>query len=502
MRLSKSNLSQINSAEKPHDATFHLPERILQFGTGVLLRGLCEFFIHKANRQGIFNGRIVVVKSTDAGDADEFSEQDNLYTICIRGINEGKTIHENIICSSISRVISAKSQWEQVLENAANADLQIIISNTTEVGLQLVKESIHQQPPSSYPAKLLAFLYRRFTYFHGKENSGLVVIPTELITENGEKLHGIIKELAAFNGLDQAFMKWLDDEILFCNSLVDRIVTKDPGKNIMDELKNELGYDDTLLTMCEDYCLWAIQGGEKASSILSFTKADAGVFVKPDIEIYKSLKLHLLNGTHTFSAPVACLSGFEYVKQAMSDPVFFSFVKQLMLTEIGSSIPFKIPGKEILDFGTKVLDRFRNPFLQHQWMNITLQNTTKMRMRNVPAIKQFHESNDYPANCMSLGFAAYILFMKAVRQEDGAFFGQTNGSNYKISDDHAAYYYSLWQEHPDGKAIPQIVLSNEGLWGADLSLYKEFTTRVQHYLAEMLETGVYQTIAQSHKVHD
>jgi tagaturonate reductase len=502
MQLSKSIFAQINNAEKPIDNSFDLPERILQFGTGVLLRGLCDYFIHKANQQGIFNGRIVVVKSTDAGDADEFAEQDNLYTVCIRGINEGKTIHENIICSSISRVISAKSQWEQVLENAQNPDIQVVISNTTEVGLQLVKESIHQQPPSSYPAKLLAFLHRRYNYFGGKENSGLIIIPTELITENGEKLQAIIKELAAFNNLDNAFLKWLDDEVIFCNSLVDRIVTKDPGKNILDELKEELGYDDKLLTMCEDYCLWAIQGNEKVASVLSFTKADPGVFVKPDIEIYKSLKLHLLNGTHTFSAPVACLSGFDYVKQGMADPVFFSFVKDLMLKEIGSAIPFKIPENEIQKFGAKVLDRFRNPFLQHQWMNITMQNTTKMRMRNVPVIKQFHESGSKPATCMSLGFAAYILFMRSVKQEGGSFFGEREGKFYKINDDHATYYYSLWQEHPDGKGIAEKVAGNESIWGANLSVYKEFTSLVQQYLEEMLKIGVYQTIAQNHKLGD
>jgi tagaturonate reductase len=210
----------------------------------------------------------------------------------------------------------------------------------------------------------------------------------------------------------------------------------------------------------------------------------------------------LLNGTHTFSAPVACLSGFEYVKQGMADPVFFSYVKNLMLKEIGSSIPFKIPESEIIRFGTKVLDRFRNPFLQHQWMNITLQNTTKMRMRNIPAIKEFHQSHSTPATCMSLGFAAYILFMKAVKQEGGSYYGERQGKFYKINDDHAAYYYSLWQEHPDGHEISEKVLGNEGLWGADLSLYKEFKSLVEQYLLEMLKIGVYQTIAQNHKAGD
>lgn len=498
MHLSKSNLAAISHVTKPSITSFELPEKVLQFGTGVLLRGLCDFFIHEANQNNIFNGRIVVVKSTEGGDSDEFAEQDNLYTICIRGISGVETIRENIICSAISRIISAKSNWEKVLEVAQSPEIRIIISNTTEVGIQLVHESIYQHPPVSYPAKLLAVLHHRFTFFGGGEGTGLVVIPTELITENGEKLKDIVKQLALYNELGEDFLKWLEREVYFCNSLVDRIVTKDPGKNILDELRTELGYDDKLLTMCEDYCLWAIQGNEKVSSILSFTKAHQGVFVEPDIEIFKSLKLHLLNGTHTFSAPVAFLSGFDYVKQAMADPLFASFVRTLMLTENGSSIPYPINSEEIEKFGNKVLDRFMNPFLQHQWLNITFQNTTKMRMRNVPVISQYHQSHETAATCMALGFAAFILFMKAVKKEGDSFFGKRGEIYYKINDDHATYFFSMWQEHPDGRNIAEKVLARAELWGTDLSIFKAFTKKVQAFLDEMIKTGVYQTIAQNH----
>ena len=78
MNLSKDNLSEIRTTGlvKPGKAIFSLPEKILQFGTGVLLRGLPDYFIDKANRQGLFNGRVVVVKSTESGDAGAFERQD------------------------------------------------------------------------------------------------------------------------------------------------------------------------------------------------------------------------------------------------------------------------------------------------------------------------------------------------------------------------------------------------------------------------------------------
>src|SRR6186997_3664458 len=99
MIVSRYTLKNIQAAalKIPDEALFNLPERVLQFGTGVLLRGLPDYFIDKANRQGIFNGRIVVVKSTTHGDTSAFEKQDGLYTHCIRGIENGQKKEENII---------------------------------------------------------------------------------------------------------------------------------------------------------------------------------------------------------------------------------------------------------------------------------------------------------------------------------------------------------------------------------------------------------------------
>src|SRR5215469_6382006 len=169
MNLSKENLGAIKNAGivMPAERTFSLPEKVLQFGTGVLLRGLPDYFIDKANRQGLFNGRIVVVKSTDSGDAGAFDRQDSLYTLCVRGIEDGHKVEENIICSAISRVLSARDQWQEILQLAHSPEMQIVISNTTEVGIQLVDDDIRHRPPVSYPGKLLAFLYERYQAFGG-----------------------------------------------------------------------------------------------------------------------------------------------------------------------------------------------------------------------------------------------------------------------------------------------------------------------------------------------
>ena len=303
MQLSKNNLGQIAlqpGLNIPDSKLLELPEKVLQFGTGVLLRGLPDYFIDKANCQGIFNGRVVVVKSTDS-DSTEFDKQDGLYTICIRGIENRKTIQENVISASISRVLSAKSDWKRILECAHNPEMKIIISNTTEVGIQLVQDNITSEPPVSFPGKLLAFLYERFKAFNGSAASGMVIIPTELITDNGSKLESIVLELAHRNNIDFKFIEWLENHNSFCNSLVDRIVPGKPNDEETKRLEITLGYKDELLTMSEVFRLWAIEGDEKIKETLSFGKTDKGIVIVPDITLFKELKLRLLNGTHTFN---------------------------------------------------------------------------------------------------------------------------------------------------------------------------------------------------------
>jgi tagaturonate reductase len=235
--------------------------------------------------------------------------------------------------------------------------------------------------------------------------------------------------------------------------------------------------------------LWAIEGPPELEDILSFTKGDNGVFVKPDIEVFKSLKLHLLNGTHTLSASLAWLSGFETVKQAMEDQDFSAFIKNLMLNEIGKAIPYPVSPEQINEFGSKVLDRFRNPFLKHNWINITFQNTAKMRMRNIPVLKEYHKLYSSAPKNMTVGFAAFIVFMRAVKKEGGNYYGNFKGREYKINDDQAAFFYEVWQQKPVEQVV-ETILGNRDLWGEDLSALTGFKTGVQEALAKMMNEEV------------
>ena len=484
MNLSQENLQAIKTTAviKPADKIFSLPERVLQFGTGVLLRGLPDFFIDKANRQGLFNGRIVVVKSTDSGDAGAFDRQNGLYTLCVRGIEDGHKIEENIICSAISRVLSARDQWSQILELAHRPEMQIIVSNTTEVGIQLVEDDIRRRPPVSYPGKLLAFLFERFNAFGGSPESGMVIVPTELIVDNGKKLAAIVGELARLGDLGADFITWLEQHCRFCSSLVDRIVPGKPDAGTLHQLSHDLGYTDDLLAITEVYRLWAIEGDERVRAILSFAAADEGVIIQPDIEIYRELKLRLLNGTHTLSCGLAWLAGFTTVKQAMDDRNFSTFVADLMFKEIAPAIPYDVPLQEARDFGLRVLDRFRNPQLQHQWLSITMQYSSKIKSRDIPVLLRHYQQHKSPPQHMALGFAAYLLFSR--------------GGSHPVNDDKAGYYAALWAEGTPAEVVHRS-LGDETLWGVDLTQLPGFETAVREYLEDLIHKGALATLAQA-----
>lgn len=449
------------------------PEKVLQFGTGVLLRGLPDYFINKANRQGVFNGNIVVVKSTNRGGTNEFSDQDNLYTIHIKGIEAGREVQTTELVSSISRVLTASEDWAEIQKVALSEDLEIIISNTTEVGIELKEDDdLSANPPVSYPMKLTALLWARYQHFKNDlKGKGIVILPTELISENGKVLKEIVLKQAELNRLDSDFTDWLNKENYFCNTLVDRIVPGKLSTEAQKEADEAAGYVDDLAIMAEPFRLWAIEtDSEKVKEILSFAQVDEGVVVTPDIAKFKELKLRLLNGSHTFSCALAILSGFTTVKEAMMHADFLVYMDYLLNKEIVPSIVGPdISESEAREFAKKVIDRFSNPFLNHLWQSISLNYTSKMELRNVPLIEAYGKRLNAVPQCMALGFAAYLLLLK----------NQTN-----TQDSHAPYIHQLWKENSTSQVVDN-VLEAEELGLTKLQSVPGFAEAVKQYINDL-----------------
>ena len=493
MRLSKKNLPAIIETPHLHKPIANgvvLPEKVLQFGTGVLLRALPDFIINTANNNNIFNGQVVVVKTTSVGYTDAFAKQDSLYTVCVRGVQDGSEVVENHIVSSIRRVLSATGEWDKILECATNSEMHIIISNTTEIGLVLIEDNIFQNPPISFPGKLLAFLLHRFNYFNGDIDKGMVIIPTELLPDNGKILLSIVIELAHQNNLDSAFIHWLINSNYFCSSLVDRIVPGRMPSAQQEIIENEIGYTDELMIVTEPYYLWAIESNsEKVNKILSFATGNSKVVIAPNINKFRELKLRLLNGSHTFSCGLAHLAGFATVKEAMDNDLFADYISQLMLNEIIPSIcSEEIDKQEAESFARNVIDRFKNEFVEHKWLSITMQYSSKMATRNVFVIKQFLAHFKASPVKMTLGMAAHILFMKAEEGADGKYCGFANQQQYWINDNNAPFYSTAWKQE-NIESVVTIILANENIWKTNLSLLTKFKTGVINWLKILMDEG-------------
>jgi tagaturonate reductase len=501
MLLSQENLTAIISTEVelPAPESFLLPERVLQFGTGVLLRGLPDYFIDKANKQQVFNGRILVVKSTESSGADIFAEQNNVYTLCIKGIDRGKEIERYIVNNAISRVLSARQDWEAILAAATNPELQIVVSNTTEVGITLSNDKIDDLPPASFPGKLLAFLYRRYVFFKGSASAGLVILPTELISDNATKLKDILLTLADRNGLDDDFKNWLVEANDFCNTLVDRIV---PGRLPHEEQKateEKLGYEDKLMIMAEPFSLWAIQSdSQRVKDKLSFAQVDNSIAIVPSIEKFKEIKLRLLNGTHTLSCGVALFAGLEVVKEAMANNIFNDFVKTLMKTEIGKAIADEfISADDVEDFSSRVIDRFSNPFLDHRWENIALNFSSKMNMRAVPLLHKWYRKNAVPPTYFAMGFAAYLCIMNS-KKSNNEYVYTLNGREVVLQDEFAALLHDYWK---NPSTVVHNVLKDTTLWSTDLTKYAGLADAIQEYLNAYQTVGILETIQKINAHH-
>jgi tagaturonate reductase len=416
-KLNRSILKDLKESDQlilPKPEQLDYPEKVLQFGTGVLLRGLPDFYIDEANRRGQFQGRVVVVKTTQQGSLAPYHQQDCLYSICMRGKVGDQLVNRTYVNASISRVLSAQEDWASIKEFARSSTLQVVISNTTEVGIVYEPDKIFEGVPTSFPGKLLSLLYERYVHFKGDVEKGLIILPAELIEYNGDKLRAILKQLIEFNNLEDAFQNWFDAANVFCNTLVDRIV---PGKLSGDDLLAQevsYGYTDELMISCEPFGLWVIESNdERVKRLVAFADEKLGCKVVPSIHKYKELKLRMLNATHTFSCALSILAGIDLVKESMSDQDLSHFIKHLLLHEIKDAIQGdEILEEEALSFGNSVLDRFANPFLEHRWESISAQYALKMKGRCIPLITTYWKKFNQLPDLMLMGLSAFLIWEK------------------------------------------------------------------------------------------
>lgn len=416
-----------------------MKETIIQFGEGNFLRGFFDYFLDSMNKQGLYDGKAVIIQPIEIGRIAELNGQNCKYNLYLRGIENGEIKQEHCLVESISRGIDPYKNFEDYIELADNPDFRFIVSNTTEAGIEFVDTcKFDDKPALSFPAKLTQLLYKR--YKNGL--NGFIILACELIDNNGTELKKCVLKYAELWKLEADFISWLENENHFVNTLVDRIVTGYPNDKTVN-----LHPDDKFLDTAEIFHLWVIEGDYEDE--LPLKKAGFNVVWTDAAKPYKKIKVRILNGAHTSMVAGALLSGIETVGEAMDDETVSAFLNKCMTEEI---LPTIGDNEDSRAFANNVFDRFKNPFIQHKWRSIALNSVSKFSVRVLPTLLEYKEQNGVYPKGLTLSLANLIYFYKNDIPEDSkaVVSAMKNGTIEEILKN-----TSLWQA--DLSAMTQIV---------------------------------------------
>lgn len=468
------------------------PVRILQYGEGNFLRGFVDYMVDVANEKGVFNGSIAIVKPISYGNLSMFHEQENQYTVVLRGKEDGREKVETRIITSIADAVDCIEEYEAYSAYAECETLRFIVSNTTEAGIVYDDtDSFDALPPKTYPGKLTKLLYERFTYFDGAMDKGLVIIPCELIENNGGSLKKCILQFAKLWKLGDEFAAWIENACIFCSTLVDRIVTGYPREEAAD-LWEQLGYRDNLLDTAEIFGLWVIESEKDISEEFPLDQAGLPVIFTDNQKPYRERKVRILNGAHTSFVLASYLAGNDYVKESMEDEDVRKFMMTTVFDEIIPTLT--LPKEELVAFANAVIERFENPFIKHALLSISLNSTSKWKSRCMPSLVGYIEKTGRIPTHLAFSLAALMSFYTGTRMEESALIGNRNGEEYKILDDASALRFFAEHSGQDSMTFTKAYLSNTAFFGRDLTEYEGLAETVSGYLNDIRTLGMREAI--------
>lgn len=476
------------------------PVKAIQFGEGNFLRAFIDYQIDILNEKAGFNGDVIMVQPLERGMGDMINAQNGLYTTVLRGIENGKEVENFRKITCVRGCLNPYTQFDEYMAQADNPDLRFVFSNTTEAGIAYDPEArLGDKPQKSFPGKVTAFLYKRFKTFGGDKGKGLIFIPCELIDKNGATLKKYVLQHARDWNLEEAFISWIENACSFCNSLVDRIVPGYPRAEA-DKIQEKLGYADNLLDAAESFLFWAIEYPDRShEDELPTSKAGLNVVWTDDMTFYRTRKVRILNGAHTMSVLAAYQTGLDTVEQCMHSELISTFMHKGLFDEI---IPSMDGDKDLLtSYAGDVLERFKNPYIVHLLLSISLNSTSKFKTRDLPSILGYIEKYNRLPKILTFSLAALISFYEGTEREADALKGCRNGETYLIKDNpevldkfQALYSTSYADNSEKAGKIAHEILSLASWWGLDLTTIDGFEKAIADNLRLIWDEGMAKAI--------
>ena len=475
-------LKSLNKRTAPKSVA---PEKVIQFGEGNFLRTFVDWIVKRMDDKTDFNGSVVILQPLPGYKLDRFKVQDCLYHVNLMGLEKGKPVNDLELIDVVSRVLHPYNEFDAYLKLAEQPEMRFIVSNTTEAGIVFDSScKFEDKPANSYPGKLVQLLYHRFKAFNGDAKKGFIILPCELIFHNGEVLKDCIEKYIELWKLGEDFKCWFETACAVYSTLVDRIVPGFPRKDI-DSIKERLGYDDNLVAQGETFHLWVIEAPLSLSVEFPADKAGLNVKFVPSEAPYHARKVTLLNGPHTVLAPVSWLSGIDIVRDACQDAVVGKFVRKVMFDELLPTLD--LPKEELEKFANDVLDRFKNPFIDHAVTSIMLNSLPKYQTRDLPGLKTFLKRKGVLPDGLVLGLAAILTYYKGYTRADGTV------SHPQDSAENIALVQNLWKTG-DVHRVAEGVLAAASVWGENLNEIPGLTDKLAGYLYAIQKHGMVDTV--------
>lgn len=466
------------------------PIKVVQFGEGNFLRAFVDYAIDIANEEGKFSGDVAIVKPIAFGNLDRFDAQDNLYTVVLRGKENGKVINSKRVITSVQKAVDPFKDYDGYMALASLETLEFVVSNTTEAGIVFDPSDTFDGEnglPNTYPGKLTKFLYARYTAFSGADDKGLIMLPVELIENNGGKLKECVLSLIDLWKLPEAFRTWVENSCVFCSTLVDRIVTGWPREEAT-AICDELGYTDNLLDVGEPFALWVIESDKDISDRFTIGNKDFKVVFTDNQKPYRERKVRVLNGAHTSTVLMAYLAGLDIVRECMEDADIRPFMEKLLYEEIVPQV--KLPREDVMAFASAVFERFENPFIRHALLSISLNSVSKWKARVLPSFVDCVNANGKLPSCITFSFAALLAFYTASEKGDSCLISKRpNGDEYSIRDDAAVLDFFAENSGKPTNDFVRLTASNEAFWGMDLTKFDGFVDTVTAELDDIRTNG-------------
>ena len=415
----------------------------------------------------------------------DLNQQDRLYTVAEMSADGWTTRVVGVVNQALHAQVDG---LDAVLDVMCQPQIAIVSLTITEKGYchspatgelmiehPLIAADLKQpQQPVSAVGVIVAALARR----KALGLRGFSVMSCDNMPENGHVTRNVV--LAYARAIDAALANWIEREVTFPSTMVDRIV---PAVILetLQRIAEQAGVNDPVAVACEPFRQWVIEDNFVAGRP-EWEKA--GAELVHDVLPFEEMKLRMLNGSHSFLAYLGYLAGYPLINVCMEDAHFRATARALMLNEQAPTLSVK--GVDLARYADSLIARYENTALAHRTWQIAMDGSQKLPQRMLDSIR-WHLANGSRWDLLALGVAGWMRYVHGVDEQ---------GAAIEISDPLKAEIAAKVAHSEQGEARVNALLELSAIFGNDLPQNPAFVEGVTAAYLTLLEKGAKATVAQ------